>query len=190
LNKLLAPILTVTTEEVWQVMRRMGLVEEPSVHLTRWPQPPGSAEDEAFAARWATFLALREAVMKALEVQRGRQVIHSSLEAQVTLVVRDPSMRRLCESYRATLAETFVVSDVQVEGWTGLAPPPTTQQVVPGPLLVGGLVEVRVERALGAKCQRCWKYSAGVGAQPASPEVCERCAQAVSLYQRLRSQVS
>ena len=37
-----------------------------------------------------------------------------------------------------------------------------------------GLV-VGVERAGGAKCQRCWHYTTDVGADPEWPEICGRC---------------
>jgi isoleucyl-tRNA synthetase len=39
-----------------------------------------------------------------------------------------------------------------------------------------GQLAVSVERARGAKCERCWTYSENVGKLPAHPAVCERCA--------------
>ena len=35
---------------------------------------------------------------------------------------------------------------------------------------------VRVERASGLKCERCWKYTSDVGADPRFPTVCSSCA--------------
>jgi isoleucyl-tRNA synthetase len=40
----------------------------------------------------------------------------------------------------------------------------------------GKKVEVRVERAEGLKCARCWTYSASVGQSTPYPDVCARCA--------------
>jgi isoleucyl-tRNA synthetase len=40
-------------------------------------------------------------------------------------------------------------------------------------------IGVRVERASGTKCERCWKYSAEVGEQADLPTVCPACAEAV-----------
>ena len=37
LVKTLAPVLPVTTEEAWQIMRKQGMVTEESVHLAMWP---------------------------------------------------------------------------------------------------------------------------------------------------------
>jgi len=36
-------------------------------------------------------------------------------------------------------------------------------------------VTVRVSKAEGQKCERCWNYSTHVGEDPAYPTVCERC---------------
>src|SRR3989338_1274625 len=113
LVRLLAPILAVTTEEIWQRMHEEGWVQEPSVHLARWPQdppapPPLPPQDDA---RWKTFRGLREVVMKALEAERARQVIGSPLEARVTLVIGDRTLREHCETHRDTLAEAVVVSE-------------------------------------------------------------------------------
>jgi isoleucyl-tRNA synthetase len=40
-------------------------------------------------------------------------------------------------------------------------------------------ITVRVERAPGAKCPRCWNYRENVGASAAHPSLCERCAGAL-----------
>jgi len=37
-------------------------------------------------------------------------------------------------------------------------------------------LSVAVERAAGAKCERCWTYSTNVGHLAPHPGVCERCA--------------
>jgi isoleucyl-tRNA synthetase len=38
---------------------------------------------------------------------------------------------------------------------------------------------VEIGRAAGVKCERCWKYSTDVGANPAWPTICPPCAAAV-----------
>jgi len=76
-------------------------------------------------------------------------------------------VQALCEAHRGTLAEAFVVSGVAVER-DGTTP---TSVAAPVP----GLVGVRVERAAGKKCARCWKHLTTVGAEPAHPQLCDRC---------------
>ncbi len=164
LVRILAPVLVVTTEEIWEAMRAAGWVSEPSVHLALWPSAPAVDVDEAQTAHWATFLSMRQTVTKALEEQRGRGVIGSPLEARVTLLVSEEKLRQLCETHRESLAEAFVVSGVDVQA---------------GGSEVPGRVGVTVERAPGHKCQRCWKYLTTVGVEPAHPQLCERCARVV-----------
>ncbi len=38
-----------------------------------------------------------------------------------------------------------------------------------------GEITVGVAKAAGAKCSRCWNYSAAVGGDAEHPELCERC---------------
>jgi isoleucyl-tRNA synthetase len=169
LVKTLAPILALTTDEVWGVMRERGWVSEPSVHLAAWPEGPARQLDEQSRQRWAALLSMRGAVMKALEEQRAKGTIGSPLEAQVTLQVGDAALRRWCETNRAALAEAFVVSGVQIEA---------DGQASAGP------IGVKVGRAPGAKCARCWKHLESVGAQSEHPALCERCARVVTMQPR------
>jgi len=170
LAKIVAPVLAVTADEVWQCMHRAGWVSEASIHLAGWPVPSGDGTDDDRQQRWSRFRVLRGIVMKALEEQRAKGVIGSPLEAQVILVMNDQALRRDCEAHRATLAEVYVVSavEVQADGATASASE------------MPGLVGVRVERAAGQKCQRCWKHLTSVGSQPAHPSLCERCAEVVT----------
>ena len=142
------------------------------MHVTGWPQDLATEFDEPNQQRWATFLSIRDVVMKALEEQRSRGVIGSPLEARVTLLVADQQLRQLCEAYRETLAEAFVVSDMKVQE--------SGSQGASMDSHVPGLIGVQVERAPGQKCQRCWKYLTSVGSHAAHPQLCERCARVVS----------
>jgi isoleucyl-tRNA synthetase len=182
LVKGLAPVLAITTEEVWQEMRAQGWVAEASVHLGTWPELPAVEFDEAARARWATLLSIREAAMKALEEQRGRDVIGSPLEAQVTLLVATEALRTLCEDSRETLEELCVVSGLRVQMDEPACATPNAQLAglaAAAAAIEAGLVDVRVERAAGAKCQRCWKYLASVGKDAAHPQLCDRCVKVV-----------
>ncbi len=179
LVKTLAPMLAATADEVWQEMRSLGWVQEVSVHLALWPGEPAGGLDEAGQRRWATFLAVRDVVMKALEEQRGRGLIGSGLEALVTLVVSDTALRSLCETSREALAEACVVSSVEVR---------SGEAALSEAGAVPGLVEVCVERAPGGKCQRCWKHLTSVGSHPAHPTLCARCARAVTQQYKIADQ--
>jgi isoleucyl-tRNA synthetase len=38
-----------------------------------------------------------------------------------------------------------------------------------------GGITVRIARAAGEKCERCWHYETDIGQNPAHPTVCGRC---------------
>jgi isoleucyl-tRNA synthetase len=40
-------------------------------------------------------------------------------------------------------------------------------------------VDVKIERALGSKCERCWKYTEDIGSAADLPSVCASCAATV-----------
>ena len=173
LVRVLAPVLAMTCDEVWAVMRQAGWVQERSVHVSLWPPMPEDRVDDAFQRRWEMVLAMRDPVMKALEESRARGLIGSSLEARVTLVMDDGPMAAWCDASRDTLAEAFVVSGVDVEVRT------VAGAAGAGASGADGFVSATVERAQGAKCVRCWRYVMDVGQDIAHPQVCARCARVV-----------
>jgi len=177
LVRLVAPMIPMTAEEVWQVMRDVQRMEEPSVHVASWPTRVVPERDPALAERWGTYLRIRDVVMKALEARRAKGEIGSSLEAQVILAVRDPALRHTCEASREALAEACVVSDLKV---VADRRPAATGD---GAGSVEGLSEVRIERAPGEKCQRCWKHLPSVGHDRLHRTLCARCVKVVAATQ-------
>jgi len=166
LVRVIAPVMSLTAEEIWQLMRQAKWVEASSVHLSAWPRVSDTAFDGQAKKRWSTFIALRVPVMKALEEQRSQRTIGSPLEAQATLVVNSQELAQVVQENKQILAEVFVVSAVDVKR----EETPSESSPVPG------LVGVSVKRAEGSKCQRCWKYLTSVGSVAAHPELCDRCA--------------
>ena len=154
--RLVAPVLTFTSEEVWQFMPADLREGVESVQLAGWPTVDVPA-DEAAALRvsYGTVLEVREAVTKALEDARNAGVVGKSQEAAVTVSASAEVVASLQE--RPALADLFIVSGVTlVEGGEGIA--------------------VTVEPATGEKCPRCWNIRADIGSNASHPEVCGRCA--------------
>jgi isoleucyl-tRNA synthetase len=160
---------------VWKHIPRDG-GEPESVHMALFP----SAEefertlDDARAKNWERLLVVREEVLKALEPVRAAKTISSGLEARVTLAATG-ELASLLRKYAPNLPGLLIVSQVQIaegklEGATGSS-------------ALEGL-QIRVERALGAKCDRCWNYSTHVGENSHYPTVCERCVAALEEIER------
>ncbi|MGA8761858.1 MAG: isoleucine--tRNA ligase [Candidatus Sulfotelmatobacter sp.] len=163
MTRLMAPILTFTSEEVWQHLPKIAGRAE-SVHLAEFPNAAdvlGHASvpetDPRQEQDWTTLLAVREQALKALEEERNSKRIGKSLEAQLAITAADPAFSVLA-SYRDQLRYLFIVSAVSLVRGSG-----------------DGGVHVEVKKADGAKCDRCWNYSTHVGENKTYPTVCERC---------------
>ena len=50
----------------------------------------------------------------------------------------------------------------------------------------GDKLAVRIEKADGEKCERCWNYSTHVGESQRYPTVCERCVAALEEIENSR----
>ncbi len=157
--RLLAPILAFTADEIWENIPR-GETEESklvSVHVAEFPQTDGEY-DVDLKSRWEKFFDIRDEVLKALEDARNAKLIGSSLEAKVVLTANDSSFD-LLSSYANELRYIFIVSQVE--------------------LINGENFNVKVERAEGNKCERCWNYSTQVGKSERYRTACERCLEAL-----------
>jgi isoleucyl-tRNA synthetase len=155
LLRLLSPILSFTASEAWAFLP--GRPAE-SVFLAGLPARERPADAEALEARYARLLEVRAAVLAKLEEARRDKLIGAGLEAMVT-VFAEGEERALLESARAELPALFIVSKV---------------------VLADGPRSVRVERAPGVKCERCWVYAEDVGKDPRHPTLCGKCAEALS----------
>ncbi len=161
LVRLLAPILVFTCEEVWP---HLGQPE--SVHMAYFPEPGELTagipdEHRKRGGNWDRLIEVRDDVLKSLEEARKEKFIGAPLEAHVRLSANG-DLFPLLEQYRRDLPALFIVSQVSVEN------APVDQ------------VGVKVERADGTKCERCWKYTTDVGINPRFPTICGPCAAAVS----------
>jgi isoleucyl-tRNA synthetase len=124
--------------------------------------------DGARSESWEQLLAVREEVLKALEQSRTAKEISAALEARVTLGANG-DLGNLLQKYGAMLPALFIVSQVQ---WA-----PRIDDGLDAPGIAG--LKIRVEKAAGQKCPRCWNYSTHIGESAAYPTVCERCAAAL-----------
>src|SRR5574337_1988825 len=161
LVRLMAPVLSFTADEVWQLMPKQG-GEGKSVHLAEFPPVRSDLLDQALEARWDVLLSVRDEVLKSLEAARKAKLIGTSLEARVDLLV-EPALLPILTQYEADLPMLFIVSAVSVGS---LVETDAAEK----------RVEVRVGRAEGVKCARCWTYSENVGRSTPYPDVCARCA--------------
>ncbi|MBX3281628.1 MAG: isoleucine--tRNA ligase [Acidobacteria bacterium] len=154
LIRLLAPLTAFTADEAWENLPGSSLA---SVHLAEFPTATAESDDLLFET-WERIFTIRDEVLKALETARTDKQIGSSLEAKVVLSVDKDTARFLLDHY-VDLRYIFIVSQVEVH-----------ESDTPS---------VKIERADGTKCERCWNYSTRVGEFGKYPTVCERCSAAL-----------
>ena len=86
------------------------------------PKAGQYAADEAFKAKWAQLIAVRDEVKKVLEQARAEKVIGASLEVAVTLYCNDAVYDLLNSIPMDELADLMIVSQVElVKGEGGAA---------------------------------------------------------------------
>jgi isoleucyl-tRNA synthetase len=141
----LAPVLTFTTEEVWQTRFPDG----GSVHLLEWPEIDQAWRNPALGGKWTTVKAARQRVNEAIEPLRREKTIGSSLQAEIVARFADESVREALASVDFT--EICIVSSASLEA---------------------GEDSVAVAKTDNDKCGRCWRYLPEVEEDGA---LCARC---------------
>jgi isoleucyl-tRNA synthetase len=161
----LSPLLPFTAEEAW--LDRYP--QKQSVHLEQFRTLPPEWRDESLAAKWRTVRQVRRVVTGALEIERARKTIGSSLEASPAVHITDPELRKVVDS--VDLAEISITSGVWMKEFLPTADSFTLDDV-PG-------VAVVFAKAQGRKCARSWRYTEDVGSDTEFPDVSARDAQAL-----------
>src|SRR5688572_925201 len=166
LARLLAPILPVTADQLWEHIpgRRSG-----SIHLEEFPKVEAYT-DAPLLKTWEALLGVRESVNAALEQKRKDKVIGTSLGARVVIHASGP-IAALLNVRRDDLPMLFNVSDVE------LTVDAATKQ---DPAYTADEVRVEVEKAPGVKCARCWRFVPSVRTEPDCAGICDRCVDALA----------
>jgi isoleucyl-tRNA synthetase len=165
MTKLLAPILTFTTEEVWTALPAWQGKEE-SVHLAQFPQVNEKYFNADLGERWKAMIDAKAEISKAVEQARKEKVIGHSLDARISIAAPE-KMRALFAAHLGELRALLIVSQLQLADEQNIAKPYKSEEIK-------GLA-IGVEKARGTKCERCWIYEESVGSDANHPTVCGRC---------------
>ncbi|MBY0268982.1 MAG: isoleucine--tRNA ligase [Burkholderiales bacterium] len=153
LLKMMAPVLSFTAEEAWQVLRN---APEGSIFEEEWHVFPGLPLDSGVRDAWGNIRQVRELANKKIEELRAQGAVGSSLQAELEISASDrtyESLTRLGDDLRFV----FITSSAKVR----------EQQ--------GSTVLIQVNPSAHPKCERCWHYRADVGHDTQHPDLCGRC---------------
>lgn len=154
LVRMMAPILSFTAEEAWEVMN--GKTEH-SVFMDEWHTLPDAQLDKPALDAWMKITLWRAKVNKKMEESRTAGLIGSALAAEVDVYVAGADYAALA-NLGDDLRLVFITSRVTVHA-------------------VSSIAEQRIEVAASVhgKCERCWHYRADVGAELQHATLCARC---------------
>jgi isoleucyl-tRNA synthetase len=155
LIRMLAPVLSFTAQEAWDVLAG----EEASVFEQVWYEHELPRDAGELRNRWARLRELRSVVLKELEALRVAGKIGSSLAGEVALYA-DGESREFLKSFGDDLRFVFITSQAAV-----------ADRPAPG----APAVRIEVQASPHKKCERCWHYRADVGKDRAHPGLCGRC---------------
>jgi len=146
--KWFAPILSFTTEEIFQILNQG---KGSSIHLQTFPKIPPNWENQKLSEKWEKFKIIRKVVNAAIEVKRSNKVIGSSLEADIEVYLKDDFLKivkdfDLPENFITSkaIAKKFIKNNENLFKFEGEEN-----------------INVYVKKAEGKKCQRCWKIFPG-----------------------------
>ena len=147
LLRLMAPFLSFTAEEAWQVV---GNSE--SIFMETYAK--FDAPDEALLEKWRDIRFLRDMANKEIEKLRSDGAIGSSLQVDLFIFL-STKYQEILRSLGEDLKYVFLSSSVELGDELGLT--------------------VKATPSTNAKCERCWHYRADVGVDTAHPTICSRC---------------
>jgi isoleucyl-tRNA synthetase len=155
LPRLLAPILSFTSEEAWKHLQQKPA---DSVFLAGFPEAHPALVDEKLEQEFAELASLRQTVNLALEQKRVAKEIGKASEADVVLRVPEGTAREVAQRHQSSLADLFLCASVTLEP--------------------GDAASAEVRKSPHTPCERCWRSLPEVAASPR--KICARCERAVS----------
>ncbi|MBU0547491.1 MAG: isoleucine--tRNA ligase [Candidatus Omnitrophica bacterium] len=165
LVRIISPILVFTAEEIWQSMpKEKNNSQILSVHLLSWPESYLLDEEDKFIEELLKpVIGLIPEAARALEEMRNLGQIGSSFDAQINILTKTQDRYTFLQSFNDELFEIFKVSQVELT------------------LDVDNESEsfIKVARAGGQKCLRCWNYSRQLGRDKEHPLICDNCLKAI-----------
>ena len=156
LVRLMAPILSFTAEEAWEILSGQ---QDVSVFQQEWLSLPDfpKTDDQVLVQNWTIICNWRARINKHIEEVRAAGLIGQALASEVDIYAADESfdvLARLGDDLRFVL----ITSRATMHRVTS----ETEERIVVTP-------------SKNIKCERCWHYRADVGIDLQNATLCGRC---------------
>ncbi len=171
LSRLIAPVLSFTCEEIYQEIPNYSK-KELSVFLSGFPKYDEKMENDDLLNSFAKLDKIRTEVQKELEKARQNKEIGQNLDAKIEIVLPESinfeifnKKGDVYKDYLYEIALFFIVSQVKI---VEKADDSFIKTEVEG-------LFIKVGKADGLKCERCWTYSTEIGKDEEYIDACPRC---------------
>ena len=163
----ISPVLSFTAEEAFKSREE----NKESVFLEELPDVPKEWKNDNLGLVWENLRNLRRVLTGALELERSKGTLGSSLEANLIVYVdyeraglfKDTDLAEFAIVSGASLIEENIPEDA------------FTISDVPG-------IGVHVLLSAHPKCERCWKMSSDIAPEGDHSKICGRCSDAVEVF--------
>ena len=164
LVKMIAPILSYTSEEIWKYMPHFESEKTESIFLNDMSENVNLEITEKFIDKWDKIHKIRNEIKKILEIQRKNKIIGSSLEAEIAIYC-DGELFEFIKRNKEDLQNVLIVSGIEIfENGEGNYKAEEIENL-----------SVNISHSKYKKCERCWTYSSTVGQDSLNPLICKRC---------------
>ena len=155
-----SPILSFTAEEAWQSLE----TDTKSVHLLEWFNEWDDIGNLKFSNdQWEKILDIRSEVNKHIEEARNKEIIGSSLDAEIELFC-SKELKDLLDSFSDELRFIFITSEAKVSELNE----DSSKTNIEG-------MRIKVSKTINQKCVRCWHSRPEVGSIKGHESICMRC---------------
>ena len=132
LLKWFAPILSFTTEEIYQLIGK----KDSSIHLENFPKIPNNWNNIKIESKWEKIQEIRNKCNISIESKRSEKLLGSSLEASVTIKLGKKDF---------DLVQNIDFSEICITSLAKLEKSNKDE------------IEIQTHKAEGNKCSLCWK---------------------------------
>lgn len=165
----IAPILSFTAQEAWEVLKGSNKEQGNGYIFTQeWYEFPAVAMNDVTENDWQLILAAKEAVNKAIESAREQKLINANLSAEVA-IYSNGDMANALAKLGDELRFVLITSGASLHDFADKPAELTAAE------LENQNLAVQVAPAEGEKCVRCWHIVTDIGTNPAHAHICGRC---------------
>lgn len=175
--RLIAPILSFTADEIWH---SLNLSAEATVFEDIWYEIPAHGLDKSSIEDWLKIVEVRKSAQKAIEDDRTKGLVGSSLQSELVIHASDNyfnALTRLGDDLRFVMITSKstvhsindLIKDLEEKIKTDIRYKEQLNKIRPAAF------SIESQPTKYKKCDRCWHYREDVGIDPAHPTICGRC---------------